>query len=100
GRRPSPLALLGHGYAVAGQRSQALELLEELVDLSKQRYISPYLIAIIYTGLGEKNSAFEWLEKTYEERSNMLVLLKVDPIFDRLRADPRFADLVRRVGLW
>ncbi len=56
-------------------------------------------MAEIYTGLGEKHQALEWLEKTYEERSTALIYLKVDPVFDSLRSDPRFADLLRRIGL-
>jgi hypothetical protein len=74
-------------------------VIDELKERSKQRYISPTIIAFIYAGLGEKGEAFGWLEKAYDGRDFILVFLKVDPAFDRLRADPRFADLVRRVGL-
>ena len=68
-------------------------------QLSKQRYVSSYYIALIYAGLGEKDLAFEWLENAYKERSDLLVYLNRDPRLDSLRPDPRFADLVKRVGL-
>jgi TolB-like protein/Tfp pilus assembly protein PilF len=90
---------LGHAYAVSGNRKEAQKVMDELEELSKQRYVSSYHIALIYTGLGEKDRAFEWLEKAYEERSDLLVYLKVEPRLDSLRSDPRFADLLRRMGL-
>lgn len=71
----------------------------ELKELSKHRYVSPFEIALVYIGLGEREQAFRWLEQALEERSFWLVLLNVDPRFDHLRADPQFQDLVRRVGL-
>jgi len=92
-------AALGHAYAVAGRRAEAQEVLDRLIELSKQRYVSAYQIATIYAGLGETDQAFAWLEKAYGERNNWLAYLKVDPIFDGLRSDSRFAALVRRVGL-
>ena len=66
---------------------------------SKQRYVSPYFIAIIYAGLGEKDEAFKRLEEAYQERFDLLVYLKVEPKLDSLRSDPRFANLMRRAGL-
>ncbi len=93
------LARLGHGYAVAGKRREAQKVLNELNDLSKQKYVSSYDIAVIYVGLGEKEQAFAWLEKAYDERSTWLEFLKVEPQLDPLRSDPRFVELVRRVGL-
>jgi serine/threonine protein kinase/Tfp pilus assembly protein PilF len=86
-------------HARLGERSQALRILDELKGASKQEYVSAYSFAVIYLGLGEKDQAFAWLEKAYEERSFLLPYLKVDPIWDPLRSDPRFADLVRRIGL-
>jgi eukaryotic-like serine/threonine-protein kinase len=94
-----PLATLGHAYAVAGRRDDAIKVLAQLQQLAKQRYVSPYFIALVYVGLREDDQAFAWLEKAYEERHPYLILMKVEPVFDRLRPDPRFADLVRRVGL-
>ena len=93
------VASLSHAYAVAGKRGEALKLLAELQEQSKRKYISPYGIAIGYAGLGEQGQVFEWLEKAFAERAGWLVLLNVEPRFDSLRADPRFADLVQRIGL-
>jgi len=93
------VANLGYAYAISGQRGEAQKILDELNVPSKQRYVSPFDIAIIYTGLGEKDRAFEWLEKSYEERSGRLMYLKVKPSFDPLRADPRFTALLKKVGL-
>jgi DNA-binding winged helix-turn-helix (wHTH) protein/tetratricopeptide (TPR) repeat protein len=96
---PSTLAHLGGAYARAGERGEALKILAELQRLAPQHYVSAFNQAIIYTSLGERERAFEWLEKAYEERANPLTTLKVEHIFDSLRADPRFADLLRRAGL-
>ncbi len=96
---PQVLAALGHAYAVAGQRAEAQKLIEELQETAKLKYVSPYDLATIYAGLGEKEQALAQLEKAYEDRSGWLALwLKVDPKFDGLRADERFRDLLRRVG--
>jgi hypothetical protein len=70
-----------------------------LEDLSRRRYVSSYLTALIYTGLGEKDLALEWLEKAYEERSDLLVYLKVEPRLDSLRSDPHFNELLHRMAL-
>ena len=99
GAIPAPTALLGRAYAVSGKRAEAQKVLDELKERSKRSYVPPYNIAIIYTGLGEKDQALAWLEKAYAERSFYLTLLKVDPDLDSLRSDPRFQDLARRVGL-
>jgi tetratricopeptide (TPR) repeat protein len=93
------LAALGHAYAVSGQRSQALQMVNQLKLMSKERYVSPSDIAMIYAGLGEKDQALTWLEKGFFERSWYMVLLKVDPRLNPIQSDPRFQDLVRRVGL-
>jgi hypothetical protein len=67
---------------------------------SKRTYVSAYLVAEIYAGLSEKDQAFAWLEKAYEQRSaGYLIFLSVEPRLDHLRSDPRFQDLVRRIGL-
>jgi DNA-binding winged helix-turn-helix (wHTH) protein/TolB-like protein/Flp pilus assembly protein TadD len=92
-------ASLAHAYALSGKRTEARKILEELKQQAKSRYISPGTIADIYGALGEKDQAFAWLDKAYDERDNMVVLLKVDPLYDPLRSDARFADLLRRVGL-
>ena len=95
----STIALLGNVYALAGKHDEARKLLGQLEELSKRKYVPPFFIASIYIGLGEKDRAFEWLEKAYQERSTHLVNLKVQPVFDPIRTDPRFADLLRRVGI-
>jgi TolB-like protein/Tfp pilus assembly protein PilF len=96
---PMALTNLGHAYAVSGQRQQAQETLARLKQRSAQGYVSPYQIAAIYAGLGQKDLAFEWLEKAYAERTGWMVHIKWDPRLATLRSDPRFQDLVRRVGL-
>jgi len=96
---PSPLmiSLLGHAYAVSGNKPEAQRLLAEL-DKQKQRYVSPYTVATIYAGLGDKDQAFKWLEKAFEERDIWLMNLSVDPQFTPLRTDRRFGDLLKRIG--
>jgi hypothetical protein len=79
-----------------GYWQKALEL--EL-EKAKQRYVSAYEIALLYARLDEKERAFDWLEKAYEERSSALVYLKVEPAFDNLRQDPRFVGLLKRIHL-
>jgi TolB-like protein/Tfp pilus assembly protein PilF len=97
--RAMSLALLGYAHARLGERSQALRMLEQLEAASKERYTPALSFAVVYAGLGEKDQAFAWLEKAYEERTSRLGYLKVEPLWDSLRTDPRFADLVRRIGL-
>ena len=92
-------ATLGYAYAVAGKRRDALRIIGELQEQAKEKYVSPYFIAVIYSGLGDKAQAFEWLEKAYQERHPYLTLLKVEPVFDNLRSDPRYAELLSKVGL-
>ena len=99
GDSPDELASLGYAYALSGQRREAQGVIDELKERSERRYISPTIVAFIHAGLGERDEAFAWLDRAYDGRDFILVFLKVDPTFDRLRADPRFAELVRRVGL-
>ena len=96
---PRMLALLGHVYAASGKRNEASKMLDQLKEIAKQRYVPAYSFAIVYAGLGEKDQAFQWLERSYQDRAFEMTSLKVDPLVDNLRSDPRFADLVRRVGL-
>jgi hypothetical protein len=96
---PLMLALLGHAYAASGQKVAARNVLNDLRDLQGRRYVSPYTIAAIYAGLGEKDQAFKWLEKADEVRDIWLMNLKVDPVFKALRSDPRFPDLLVRTHL-
>jgi len=91
-------AQLANAYASAGQRGKALDILEQLKALSKQRYVSPIDMAVVYMGLGDRNSVFQWFEKAYQERAARIQEIS-EPLFDSLRSDPRFPDLMRRVGL-
>jgi TolB-like protein len=93
------ISLLGHNYALWGKRDEAIKRLDELKELSKRRYVPARDIAIIYTGLAEKELAFKWLRQACEERNGLIVFLKFDPLFKSLRTDPRFADLLQCVGL-
>jgi TolB-like protein/Tfp pilus assembly protein PilF len=93
------LALLGYSHARLGERSQALRMIEELQTASKQNFVPAFFFALVYAGLEDKDRAFTWLEKAYEERSNRLAYLKVEALWDPLRSDSRFADLLRRVGI-
>jgi tetratricopeptide (TPR) repeat protein len=90
---------LGHTYAMSGKKVQAQGVIDRLKELSEQQHVPPYDIALIYAGLGEKDQAFEWLQKACEERSSWMIWIKVDPRLDNLRTDPRFKDLTQRVGL-
>lgn len=93
------IAALGYAYAAAGKRAEARKVIDQLERLSKGKYISPYFFAIIYAGLGERDQTFAWLEKAFQERHQLMTLIGVEPLFDSVRSDPRFADLKRRVGL-
>jgi tetratricopeptide (TPR) repeat protein len=92
------LASLGHAYAVSGKRDEALKVLNQLIELSQQRYVSAYDIAIIHTGLDDESSAFNWLDRADSEQAEWLIYINVDPRLEPLRTAPRFADMVRRVG--
>jgi tetratricopeptide (TPR) repeat protein len=95
-----PTAALAHAYASIGRRAEAEKILGELQQRSKTSYVSPYMIATIYAGLGEKDRAFEFLEKAYRERSSDIsYFIKADLRIDNLRSDPRYADLLQRIGL-
>ena len=95
---PFFLAGLAHSYALAGRRSDAEQVLQGLLGRARKSYVSPFDIALIYAALGEKDTAFAWMEKAVEERSTWLVYSKWEPRLDPLRSDPRFQDLLRRIG--
>jgi serine/threonine protein kinase/tetratricopeptide (TPR) repeat protein len=98
--RPGRFAWPAYAYAVSGQRDRARRMLAELKEQARQRHIPPINFAIIYTGLGEKDQAFAWLEKVYEEGNGREIgEVRVNPMFDGLRSDPRYAELLRRVNL-
>ena len=95
---PHYRALLGRAYALAGDSTRAIDILEELRLLSKTRYVSPFDIAVVQLGLGDRTSGFQHLEESYQQRVFRIIELTM-PMFDGLRSDPRWQDLVRRVGL-
>ncbi len=96
---PSIVTSRAHIHAMSGRKETALELLESLRQYAQSTPVSPLNFAIIYIGLNEKDKAFEWMDKAYNERSPQLIYLKVEPKFDDLRSDPRFTNLLRRIGL-
>jgi len=98
--RQSPLYIgtLGFIYASMGNREEAEEVLEHLLELSQHRYIAPVSLAIIYGALGQLDQAFEWMEKGYEIQDDFMMTLKVEPRMDSLRSDPRFQDLLDRMN--
>ncbi len=99
GASPLVLGALGRAYAVSGRRGEAERLLGELESLSRRRHVSPVSRAFISIGLDDKDRALEWLERACAEHDPWIAWLKADPVFDTLRADPRFQRLLRKVGL-
>jgi serine/threonine protein kinase/tetratricopeptide (TPR) repeat protein len=89
---------LAHALAVSGRKADAEEALRNLVAISHTRYVNPFEIGLIYIGLGQGEEAFQWLNRAYQERSDLVVYLRVDPRLDPIRSDPRFQDLVRRMN--
>jgi DNA-binding winged helix-turn-helix (wHTH) protein/TolB-like protein/Tfp pilus assembly protein PilF len=98
-RSPRHLAELSCIQAASGDRRSAQQLLDELLERQDQQYVSPYSIAMVYATLQQPEQVFIWLDKAYETRAARLVRLNVDPIFKSLRADPRFVEIARRIGL-
>jgi len=93
------MAFLGYALAKSGKQAEARAVLAELLKSSSERYVSPYNLALIYSGLGERDEAPSWLERAYEHRDQKIVFLKVEPKWDNLRADPRFNSLLKRMNL-
>ncbi|MGA9770213.1 MAG: protein kinase [Blastocatellia bacterium] len=96
---PTMTAWSARVYALTGRRNEAERVLAQLKEQSKQKYISPYPIATVYAALGEKDKAFEYLEKVYDERSYYVVFLNIDSALDGLRSEARFQDLLRRIQI-
>jgi serine/threonine protein kinase/Tfp pilus assembly protein PilF len=92
-------AYLGYIYGRLGNRARALGIVDELTTASKERFIPALSFAVVFTGLGQKDQAFAWLDKAYEQRFNRLAYLKREPVWDSLRSDSRFDDILRRIGL-
>lgn len=95
---PHLIGTLGYAYGKSGRKEEARKLAADLKELSKHRYVAPFWIGMIYVGLGEKDEAFAWFEKAYQERSWWLIFTKMEPMMDSLRSDSRFIDLLRRIG--
>lgn len=92
-------AHLGYAYALSGKREEAKQVLADLKEIAREKYVSAYYFAIIYLGLGELEQTFSWLERALDERAGFLAFIKVEPMFDGVRSDPRFTELLRRMGL-
>jgi DNA-binding winged helix-turn-helix (wHTH) protein/Tfp pilus assembly protein PilF len=99
GANSETVSLIGYAHALAGNRSQAFTVLDELQSRSNRSYVPPHSLAVIYHGLGDRDETFRWLEKAYDDRDVRLAFLNADPKWDSLRCDPRFLDLVKRLGL-
>jgi tetratricopeptide (TPR) repeat protein len=93
------LAARGHFHAMTGNAQIAHEVIRQLSELSKRRYVPAFHFAKLYIGLGDLDNAFEYLARAVEERYGLLSYLKVEPIFDPLRGDPRYTELLNRIGL-
>jgi len=96
---PEAISFLGYSYGVAGERDKAQETLEKLMELRKTRYVQPQNVAVVYMGLGEDDAAFEWLDKAVVDQCGPITYMKVWSFFDRLRSDPRYKELMRRLRL-
>lgn len=98
---PKALAALGWAYGVAGKKDEALKILDTLKEKAKLEPVAALDFARVYLGLGDKDQALFWLEKTYEERSGVWILVwaRHRPFFDGLRAEPRFKELLKKIGL-
>jgi tetratricopeptide (TPR) repeat protein len=99
GQQPHALGHIGNVYARMGKTAEARDTISRLKEHVQADGIGRYEIALVYAGLGEKDEAFSWLEKSYTAHDKGLTYLKIDPCLDPLRSDPRFHDLLRRVGL-
>jgi adenylate cyclase len=96
---PWNIGSFGYALAVSGEREKARQILRDFETLAKQRYVAPGASMVVYLGLGEKDKALDWLEKCYADRDPRLWFLKVDPVYDNLRDEPRFQAVLKKVGL-
>jgi tetratricopeptide (TPR) repeat protein len=96
---PATLAALAHALASGGRTQEALALAHQLTERSRHQHISPFWLALAYEGVGEKAAALDLLEKAYEQHDVILVWLATEPRVDSLRAEPRFIEILRRIGL-
>lgn len=96
---PDAMGILGYAYAVSGREDDARKTLDSLREISERKYVSPFSIALVYAGLSDKDSAFAWLQKAIDERSSYIIRIAVDPLWENLRTDPRFKELLHQIGL-
>jgi tetratricopeptide (TPR) repeat protein len=96
---PSILSVLGYAYARAGRTSEAQAILSKFQETRKQRYISPFMIALLCVGLDKNDEAIEWLNKAFEERDPQLIWVDLDPELEVLHSDQRYRDLMQRMGI-
>lgn len=96
---PVALASIGNIYGEMQEVANARRMLNTLAMFSSKEFVTSYGVALIYAGMGEKDKAFQWLDKSYEEHSNFLVWLKVDPRGASIRSDKRYIELIRKIGL-
>lgn len=99
GEMPLMDAALGLAYAVSGKKSETMKLAEAFKAAAKKRYIPPTYFGMLFAGLGDKDKAMIWLEKAYDDRADGLTWLNVEPMLDEVRSDPRFQNLIRKIGL-
>ena len=99
GNQPVIIALYGHAMALSGNAAGARQALADLQQLAQSRYVPSLYFAAIYAGLRENSAALDWLDRSYGERNPRLLYLGIDPIADPLRSEPRFQNLLRRIGL-
>lgn len=97
---PIHLSGLARVYAAMGNKEEAKRALDRMLTQSKQRYVDPFLIASVYASMDEKEKTFEWLEQAFEQRGLDLILVRIDPSYDKMRSDPRYKQLLLRMGLW
>jgi TolB-like protein/DNA-binding winged helix-turn-helix (wHTH) protein len=99
GDSPLYMAQVGVSLALAGEKKEALRVIRDLQDISGKRYVSPYGVAQIYAALNDKEQMYKWLDTAYRDRAVWMSYLAVDPVFDSIRSEDRFRDLLRRAGL-
>jgi TolB-like protein/tetratricopeptide (TPR) repeat protein len=93
------LSALGYSYGTSGDKAEAHKVLEKLIRMTGDRYVSPYYMAAVYAGMGEPDQGLTWLERAYEDRSDLLVYLGIEPMFESLHSHPRFVKLLKQIGL-
>jgi tetratricopeptide (TPR) repeat protein len=98
GNAPAILADIAYTCGIDGEISKALEILQTISNMSKKQFVAPYVFAHLYLGLGNKDNFFRWLEKSYDEKSAFMIFLATDPMYDSIRDDPRFIEMVNKVG--